>query len=74
MLGNMLWGTLEPLICYGCTRVAPEYSLVCCSGLDYEEGIIIIHFWAPIAFNDYILVFTYYNSVLVKGNYTFIVK
>ena len=29
--------------------------------------------WVLIAFNDDILVFTYYEFVLVKGNYTLIV-
>ena len=73
MLGNMLWGAVVPLLYCGCISVAPECSLVCCSGLNYEEGITIFHLLVPIAFNDDILVFTYYDFVLVKGNYTLII-
>ena len=73
MLGDMLWGAVVPLVYCGYISVAPECSLVCCSGLDDEEGIAIILFWVPIAFNDDILVFTYYDFVLAKGNSTFIV-
>ena len=73
MLGDMLWVAVAPLVYCGCISMAPECLLVSCSGLDDEEGIAIIHFWVLIAFNDDILVFTYYDFVLVKGNYTFIV-
>ena len=68
MLGDMLWGDVAPLVYCGCINVAPECSLVCCSGLDDEEGIAIIHLLGP----D-IHVFTYYDCLLVKGKYTFIV-
>ena len=43
MLGDMLWGAVAPLVYCGCLSVAPEFSLVCCFGLDDEEGIAIIH-------------------------------
>ena len=43
MLGNMLWGAVAPLVYCDCISVAPEYLLVCCSGMDYEEVITIIH-------------------------------
>ena len=73
ILGDMLWVSMVTLVYCGCISVAPECSLVCCYGLDDEEAIAIIHCWVPTAFNDDILVFTYYEFVLVKGNYTFIV-
>ena len=73
MLGNMLWGAVAPLVYCDCISVAPEYLLVCCSGMDYEEVITIIHCWIPISFNDDIVIFTYKDFVLVKGNYKFIV-
>ena len=44
MLGDMLWGAVAPLLYCGCISVAPECSPVCCSGMDDEEGIAIIHF------------------------------
>ena len=47
MLGNMLWVALEPFVYCGCTSVAPEYFLICCSGLDDEEGIAIVHVLGP---------------------------
>ena len=47
MLGNMLWGAVEPLVYCGCIIVAPEYWLVCCSGMDDEEVIAIIHLLDP---------------------------
>ena len=47
MLGNMLWGAVLTLVYCGFISVAPEYSLVCCSVLDDEEGIAIIHFLDP---------------------------
>ena len=47
MLGDMLWGAVAPLVYCGCISVAPECSLVCCYGLDDEEGIAIIHFLGP---------------------------
>ena len=43
MLVDMLWVAVAPLVYYGGISVAPEFSLVCCSGLDDEEGISIIH-------------------------------
>ena len=73
MLGDMLLGAVVPLVYCDYISVAPLYSLVCFSWLDDEEGISIIHFWIPMAFNNNILVFTYYDFVLVRGNYTFIV-
>ena len=39
----MLWGALAPLVYSGCISVAPDFSLVCCSGMYDEEGITIIH-------------------------------
>ena len=39
MLGDMLWGAVEPLVYCGCISVAPECSLVCCYRLNDEEGI-----------------------------------
>ena len=47
MLGDMLWGAVAPLVYRGCIRVAPECSLVFCSGLDDEEVITIIHLLGP---------------------------
>ena len=47
ILGDMIWGAVAPLVYCGCISVAPEYSLVCSSGLDDEEGIAIIHFLGP---------------------------
>ena len=47
MLGDMLWGAVAPLVYCGFISVVPECSLVCCSGLDDEEGISIIHFFGP---------------------------
>ena len=47
MLGNMLWGAMEPLLYCGCISVAPECLLVCFFGLDDEEGIPIIHLLGP---------------------------
>ena len=47
MLGDMLWGAVAPLVYCGSISVAPEYSLVCCSGMDDEEGIDIIHLFDP---------------------------
>ena len=43
MLGDMLWGAVAPLVYCGCISVVPECLLVCCSGMDDEEGIAIIH-------------------------------
>ena len=73
MLSDMLWGYIAPLVYCGCISVAPEFSLVCCSGLNDEEESPQSICWVPIAFNGDILVFTYYDFVLVKFNYTFIV-
>ena len=47
MLGDMLWGAVASLVYCGCTSVDPECSLVCCSGMDDEEGITIIHLFGP---------------------------
>ena len=47
MLVDMLWGAVSPLVYCGCISVASEYYLVCCSGMDYEEGIAIIHLLEP---------------------------
>ena len=47
MLDDILWVAVVPLVYCGCISVAPEYSLVCCSGLDDEEGISIIHLLGP---------------------------
>ena len=47
MLGDMLWGAVAPLVYCGCISVAPEFSLVCCSELDDEEGIAIINLLGP---------------------------
>ena len=47
MLGDMLWGAVVPLVYCGCMSVAPECSLVCCFGLNDEEGIAIIHLFGP---------------------------
>ena len=47
MLGDMLWGAVTPLVYCGFIIVATEFSLVCCSGLDDEEGIATIHFLVP---------------------------
>ena len=47
MLGDILWGAVEPLVYCGFISVAPECFLVFCSGLDDEEGIAIIHFLVP---------------------------
>ena len=43
MLDDMLWGAVAPLVYCGCISVDLECLLVCCSGLDDEEGIAIIH-------------------------------
>ena len=43
----MLWGAVAPLVYCGCISVAPEFSLVCCYGLDDEEVIAIIHLVDP---------------------------
>ena len=43
ILVDMLWVAVAPLVYYGGISVAPEFSLVCCSRLDDEEGITIIH-------------------------------
>ena len=47
MLGNLLWGAVAPLLYCGFISVAPEWSLVCCSVMDDEEGIAIIHLLGP---------------------------
>ena len=47
ILGDMLWGSVEPLVYCGFISVTPEYSLVCCSEMDDEEGIAIIHLLGP---------------------------
>ena len=47
MLGDMLWGAVVPLVYCGCMSVDPECSLVCCFGLNDEEGIAIIHLLGP---------------------------
>ena len=47
MLGDMLWGAVVPLRYCGCISVAPECLLVCCSGLDDEEGITVINLFGP---------------------------
>ena len=44
MLVDMIWDDVAPLVYCGGISVATEYSLVCCSGLDNEEGIAIINF------------------------------
>ena len=44
MLGDILWGAVAPLVYCGYISVAPDCSLVCCSGMDSEEVIAIIHF------------------------------
>ena len=36
MLGDILWGAVAPLVYCGCISVAPECSIVFCSGLDDE--------------------------------------
>ena len=66
MLVNMLWVSVAPLVYCGYISVDPEYLIVCCYGLDDSEGISIIHFWVPIAFNNYILVFNYYKFVICQ--------
>ena len=50
MLVDMLWGAVSPLVYCGCISVAPGYLLVCCSVLDDEEGISIIHLLDPNSF------------------------
>ena len=47
MLGNMIWGAVAPLVYCGCICGAPQYLLICCSELDDEEGIAVIHFLGP---------------------------
>ena len=47
MFGNMLWGAMAPLVYRGCIGVAPELFRVCCSGMDDEQGITIIHLLVP---------------------------
>ena len=47
MLGDILWGAVVPLVYCGCISVASECSLVCCYGLDNEEGIATIHLLGP---------------------------
>ena len=47
MLVGMLLGAVTPLVYCGCISVSPEYSLICCSELDDEEGIAIIHLLGP---------------------------
>ena len=47
MLGDMLQGVVEPLFYCGCISVAPEYLFVCCSGVNHEEVIAIIHLLGP---------------------------
>ena len=47
MLGDMIWGTVAPLVYCGCIGVDPECLLVCCSGLDDEERIAIINLLGP---------------------------
>ena len=47
MLGDMLWGAVAQLVYCGFISVAPECSLVCCSGMDDEEVITIIHLLGP---------------------------
>ena len=47
MLGDMLWGAVETLVYCGCISVAQECFLVCCSGIDDEEGITIINLLGP---------------------------
>ena len=37
ILGGMLLDEMMPFVYFGCISVAPEYSLVCCSGMDDEE-------------------------------------
>ena len=44
---HRLWGFVAPLVYCGCISVAPECLIVCCSGLDDEEGIAIIHLLGP---------------------------
>ena len=43
MLVDMLWGDMDPLVYFSCKSVAPEFSLVCCYGMDDEEGIAIVY-------------------------------
>ena len=57
ILGDLLWGAVVPLVYCGCISLAPECSLVCCSGLDCEEGIDIIHLLGPDSFQCDILFF-----------------
>ena len=47
VLGDILWGAVAPLAYCGFISVAPECSLVCCSGMDNEEVIAIIHVLGP---------------------------
>ena len=47
MLEDMLWGDVVTLVYCGCISVATECLLVCCSGLDVEDRIAIIHLLGP---------------------------
>ena len=47
VLYDMLWGAGAPLVYCGFISVAPEYSLVCCFGMDDEEVISVIYFLDP---------------------------
>ena len=46
-LSKVTWGAMAPLVYCGCISVDPECLRVCCSGLDDEEGIAIIHLLGP---------------------------
>ena len=47
MLDDMLWGAVAPFFYCGCISGTPEFLLVCCSGMDNEKGIYIIHLLVP---------------------------
>ena len=47
MLGDIIWDVVASFVYCGCISVAPECSLVCCSGMYDEEGIAIIHLLGP---------------------------
>ena len=47
ILGDILWGAMAPLVYCGFISVDPECLIVCCSGMDDEEGINIIHLLIP---------------------------
>ena len=47
MLIDVLWSAVVPLVYCGCSSVATECLLVCCSRLDDEEEIAKIHLLGP---------------------------